>query len=471
MDDLEPPAADDLNCSQEVRHKHMFPQDLLGMQGGDGCPHELPVMKRSRSDGKLPLADGLHIRQPHRQSLQAETLAGGCPHDLCNETIDLDIKDGLFKPPMPAFISNNILNDLVNDEDEDGFHEINLRDSISGIPTRYAHANDQVTEEIKYCIRMEASTDSKANLTIDLKQQDACSTALLVPQKKTPRFPRSEDGWQLEYHGQEGGINNVTTMLPLAVVSTGDAVLFFGSNLDELHLIPSKVVPPSHSPPPSPRMNLSPLKLMSTCNNGDGDDDKVSNLSVEDIMALLESDDVNEDELLSLLINTKSPSMSPRALSPTSMLSISSVSTKLLLLPSSPGTSLSPSPMSSSSSSPSSSSPPSSQAWLPSTASTSCSQSLLSSMPSVMLPFSTSTASASRKASPHCSSSRKILPTSSFEFKVKSCNSAASTPMFSPIRSTVKPNITQLKPTALTSEEIAEIWGVFEGRKTLITRH
>lgn len=69
---------------------------------------------------------------------------------------------------------------------------------------------------------------------------------------------------------------------------------------------------------------------------------------------------------------------------------------------------------------------------------------------------------------PSCHAS-DVASEASFEFKVKSScstpHSTPSTPMLS-AGSTPK-RITQLSPLALTSEEIAEIWGVFEQRQAL----
>ncbi|MCO5600583.1 hypothetical protein L7F22_054697 [Adiantum nelumboides] len=80
----------------------------------------------------------------------------------------------------------------------------------------------------------------------------------------------------------------------------------------------------------------------------------------------------------------------------------------------------------------------------------------------------------STSATSHCGSTLSchvsdVASEASFEFKVRSSgstpHSTPSTPMLS-AGSTPK-RITQLSPLALTSEEIAEIWGVFEQRQAL----
>ncbi|KAH7415663.1 hypothetical protein KP509_14G056000 [Ceratopteris richardii] len=166
---------------------------------------------------------------------------------------------------------------------------------------------------------------------------------------------------------------------------------------------------------------------------------------------------MNEDALLSLLIN-KSPPLSPTALSPESVLEdslslpLSSSSALLQMRMPSPSCTLS---------SPISSVRPKSPHGPISSASSS--QSSLTAMPT-MVTVARFPSSVSGASSEQCSSTCRGSPTSSFDFRVRSPTSTSSTPIFS----STKRNITQLQPTVLTTEEIAEIWGVFERRQALV---
>ncbi|KAH7415662.1 hypothetical protein KP509_14G056000 [Ceratopteris richardii] len=95
--------------------------------------------------------------------------------------------------------------------------------------------------------------------------------------------------------------------------------------------------------------------------------------------------------------------------------------------------------------------------------SASSSQSSLTAMPT-MVTVARFPSSVSGASSEQCSSTCRGSPTSSFDFRVRSPTSTSSTPIFS----STKRNITQLQPTVLTTEEIAEIWGVFERRQALV---
>lgn len=203
-------------------------------------------------------------------------------------------------------------------------------------------------------------------------------------QQQDLRFHQHEQAQMQQQHRHTRSMPDSEEMgrfQEMSVVSTGDAILFSGCNSEEFHLIPSKSFvrdsnnsvnsSPKYVHAPSPRQNLSSPAMMATTNH---QQQQQSVLSIDDIILLLEKDELDEEDLLSFLINAKSS----------------------------------------------------------------------------------------------CPAS-DVASESSFEFKIKSSgstpHSTPSTPMLS--AGSTPRRISQLKPIALTPEEIAEIWGVFEQRQAL----
>ncbi|MCO5574873.1 hypothetical protein L7F22_028666 [Adiantum nelumboides] len=423
----------------EVRYKHMLPRDAHIMTYSHTTPHDVNILKRARPQEE-PLLKGDSEANQSTQQRKSFRIAGpdeeewsinrslrfiDCEDEFDNDEHFHDITVGV------NIGSWNVEKDLHPDAE-----------LCCGLDTfSLSHVN-VCSRDLQAEGELQCSPDYAGFANLDLTD---CSRPLYVMSQENLQFiSRKEREWEDWANGIGMAEDKISSskMSALSVVSTGDAILFSGGNSDELHLIPSMAVQHQKSPLSSPNQNLSPIRTVSPDRVlGELVPEKLP-LSVEDIAHLLENDELSGDDLFSLLIDScmkSSASSSP---------SSSAESTKSWSSP------LSSSSSSSSTSSTSSSSMPSSLSM--------SSSSVLQLPPSSMTYSSTLPYSLSLP--PYC----KMSSHTSFEFKVKSCGSTPSTPVFSPIRSRTKRNMTHLKPSTLTADEIAEIWGVFEQRQAFM---
>lgn len=439
----------------EVRYKHMLPHDLLPPSVNYVSVHNDCVHKRTRSFEMLLAEEAEANRSTRRRkSFQA---------DLED---DERYKHG---EAVMSDVNDNVMNN--DEENDDDFHDITIGVSINSLQTDSGYTINGPAEDPEHCAlsvhdsrhqthgNIPMSTDSYVQdevsyLTncVDMLNMNVTEFNLepvyLLSKENMQFISKEEKEWEVraEAMGMEDKISRAQA---LSVVSTGDAIFFSGANAEEFHLIPSLFVQHPRSPVLSPSQeNLNSPRLMG--GKADQQAPEKSTLSVEDIIILLENDELKEDELFSLLIDTctkSSPSLSP--CSSSSSLSLSEAA-KVWSSPfSSMLSSSSPSTVLSSVSSSTTSMP-----WSPSS-----STSILQSPPS------STSCSSSLPYSLSLPASCKMSPHTSFEFKVKSSNSTPSTPVFSPIKSRTNRNVAQLKPNALTTGEIAEIWGLLEQRQ------
>eukprot|EP00250_Pteridium_aquilinum_P000198 c10225_g1_i1 orf=164-2155(-) len=244
-------------------------------------------------------------------------------------------------------------------------------------------SDDSETFEFKHAVSIYAHTQNQKKAQLRSRVAEEGREGEI----KGDSFCRFNEGKEL-CRAKEG--NGMGRFKELSVVSTGDAVLYTGSNSEEFDLIPSKSYVRGSPKKESNSSSAMVASNQSTYYNSqkglDDDEEKQQqgSLSVEDIIFLLERDELDEEVLLSFLN------------------------------------------------------------------------------------FARSTTTSHGGNTPSCQAS-EVASEASFEFKVKSSgstpHSTPSTPMLS-AGSTPK-RITQLSPLALTPEEIAEIWGVFEQRQGL----
>ncbi|MCO5564025.1 hypothetical protein L7F22_017680 [Adiantum nelumboides] len=424
----------------EVRYKHMLPQDTHIMTYSH-TTHDVNILKRARPQEE-PLMKGDSEANHSTRQRKSFRIAGPDEEEW---SIDRSLR----------FIDCE--DEFDNDEH---FHDITL-----GVDIGSWDVEKDLHPDAELCRGLDTFSLSHGNVcSRDLQAEGAlqcspdyagfanldptdCSRPLYVMSQENLQFiSRKEREWEDWANGIGMAEDKISSskMSALSVVSTGDAILFSGGNSDELHLIPSVAVQHQKSPLSSPNQNLSPIRIVSPDRVLDEPVPEKLPLSVEDIVHLLENDELSGDDLFSLLIDScmkSSASSSPSSLAES--------------------TNFWSSPLSSSSSSSSTSSTSSSS--MPSASS-------MSSTSVLQLPPSSTTYSSTLPYSlslpPYC----KLSPHTSFEFKVKSCGSTPSTPVFSPIRSRTKRNMTHLKPSTLTADEIAEIWGVFEQRQAFMSQ-
>ncbi|KAI5068776.1 hypothetical protein GOP47_0017121 [Adiantum capillus-veneris] len=417
----------------EVRYKHMLPHDAHLMASICTSPHDVNVLKRGRPQEE-PLITGDPEANRSIRRRKSFRITGA------------DEEDGSFERSLRLIDCED---ELGNDDDFHDFH-VNISSCL---------AEKDQHQDAELCYSLEAFSLSHGNAPIrDLQARgspdhvdgfgrpDLTGTnqqpLYIMSQENLQFINRKEREWEERAHEMGMADDKISSKMPaLSLVSTGDAILFSGANSDELHLIPSVTVQHPKSPLSSPKQKLSPLRIASP----ERPYEQVagnSPLSIENIIHLLENEELSGDDLFLLLIDScmkssasSSPSSSAESTNSWSSPLSSSSSTSSTSVPSMPPSSL---PMSSTSE--------------------------LQSAPACAVMYSPTPYSLSLP--PSC----KMSPHTSFEFKVKSCGSTPSTPVFSPIRSRTKRNISHLKPNSLTADEITEIWGVFEQRQAFMSQ-
>eukprot|EP00250_Pteridium_aquilinum_P017742 c23762_g2_i1 orf=1-1764(-) len=320
----------------EVRYKHMLPHDAQKATINHVLPHEDHVLKRARShDEKLLEGDPEANRSTRRRKsfqVNSSHFNWRCEEDGEGVSEKRNDKEDVSYKNFLHLNSNEFSQD---DEDDDQFHDITVGVSANSLHVDHGYTRKDLAGDSKNCFKsMDTSPHSHGKIPImdllcvhdglsyipsyvglsNTDESEFDQSVYVMSQENMQFISREEREW--EVRAEAMGIKEdmiSSRMQALSVVSTGDAILFSGANSDEFHLIPSLFVQHQKSSLSSPNRNLNPPRLLTSEAHDEQRHEKPA-LSVEDIILLLENDELNEEDLFSLLIDScakSSPSSSP----------------------------------------------------------------------------------------------------------------------------------------------------------------